>query len=150
MNSVIMSKSPRGKQDHATLPRGISAPLSAKDRHDNIIDTYNELLVVLRFRCLPGLRCLDSRREWYMSTGILQPHPEVFKSWETQCYMCDKSSRKYFLPIQHAGAIKLLKSRKFNDAIAKTELSVDKAHTSLDILFNSKVMKLDVLERPQS
>ena len=77
-NNVKVSE--REKNDLVTLPPGMSAPLLAKARHNNIVDAYNDLIEVLHFHCLPGLGCLHCRLEWYMSTDTLTPYPEVLDS----------------------------------------------------------------------
>ena len=67
---------------------------------------------------------------------MLTPPPEIMNPCETQ---------KYFLQIRHdTGAVKLLKSRKFNNVIAKAELTVDELDTLLHILFHDKDMKFEV------
>ena len=79
-----------------------------------------------------------------MSTGKLYPPPEIFMPYKTQCYVCDKTYCKYFLPIWHAGAIKILKSPKLNIAIARAELSVEESDTLLNILYNDNAMRQEV------
>ena len=144
LNSVILSKSPLAKRRSFSMPRGMSAPLSSKQISDNIIDAHNNLLDVLRLYCLPGFGCIHCRREYFMATGELSPPPEIILGCVTQCFVCDKSYKRYFLPVIHAGATKFLKSRKFNDAIATLILQVGDCDRILDLLFKDKDCLFDV------
>ena len=53
------------------------APLSAAQRHNNIVDEYNDLIDMLHFTFLPGYGCIHLRLEWYLFNGYLTSLPEV-------------------------------------------------------------------------
>ena len=68
-----------------------------------------------------------------------------------QCFVCGESYKQYVILVIHAGAIKFLKSRRFNGAIAtlvlQVVLQVGNCDRILDLLFKDKDSKIDVFAR---
>ena len=87
--------------------------------------------------CSANGKCLHCRRENIIGTGSLSEHfPEPFRACGDPCFVCNESYRKYFLPINHSGAIQFLKSKRFNDSLntpiihAESDWFLNLLHTS--------------------
>ena len=90
------------------------APLSAAQRHNNIVDGYNDLIDMLHFTFLPGYGCIHLRSEWYLFNGYLAPLTEVLLQESCQCvdrcHVCKGSYKKYIVSVVYEGSISFLRS----------------------------------------
>ena len=100
----------------------LSAPLSEREKHNNIVDGYRDLINVTNMFCLPGLVCIHARLEWFMGSiaqgNIDVPLPDgLIDPCNTQCYVCNNKYKKYFLLLIYEGVCKFLRSRRLRDAL---------------------------------
>jgi hypothetical protein len=139
VNTFITSKSPEKRK--RTTANQERCPLNATQKHNNVVQAFGDLLEVLSFYFLPGLGCAHCRAEWYMASGVLEPHPEVMLPCNNQCFVCDderkdkdgKAIPQYIRPIIYNGAIDFLNSRRVADALP-FELTHDNGWELLDLM----------------
>ena len=148
INSVIGIKTPKGKRKQAERERHMSpsltqsVALSKNTERENVVDAYNNLIDSVSLYCLPGHGCIHVRMEWYQHYGDMRLPPDdapacAVKPCGTQCYVCDGTCAKYFLPVIREGAIAFLRSRRFSDAFP-FRITVDSCDTMLATLAKCK------------
>jgi len=90
-----------------------NCPLTAEQKHNNIVTAHDDVMQVLKLYFLPGLGCIHCRTEWFVAVGELTTYPEMMLPCHTQCFVCEKTIDKYIYPVVHAEAIMFLQSRRF-------------------------------------
>jgi len=84
VNSMITNRTPEKRSEQPTekQPTVQFAPLSRSERHNNLVQQYNDLIDIINFTFLPGLGCIHLRAEWYLHHGKNDPLPEGWPNEE--------------------------------------------------------------------
>ena len=136
INTMIQALSPL-KRTVANAPRHPRRPLTNSQKHDNMVDAYNNLIDVVSLYFLPGLGCVHSRMEWFMANGELLDPPPMILPCDTQCFVCDNTYEKYILPIIYEGALEFLSSKVLTDKLP-FEISLSNCDELLDTLYKEE------------
>ena len=95
---------------NSDLPSPSPHALTSTKQFNNVVQAYKDQTNCLHLYCLPVLGCIHTRSEYIMRCGEIKPPPSSIPPCITQCYVCNGTHVKTFLPIIFSSAIAFLKS----------------------------------------